>query len=154
MRLLLRATGFKNAAGVAKVWVHTDGDTWYDEDDAWYVANHQIDESNELNLYVEGVPSGIDGAPHLPPCRLRKRVGPARPPANAASRHTVAVFVLHDKNIDGRMNSILGYPREGVTASNNARGGPFGGPKWDEAKMAVDAEVEPCVIVDMEVWNP
>ena len=64
VRLLLRVTGFKNARDVAKVWVHTEGSTWYTDDDAWYVANHDIDpDTNSLVTYVDGVPSGSEGAP-------------------------------------------------------------------------------------------
>ena len=64
VRLLLRVTGFKNARDVAKVWVHTEGATWYTDDDAWYVANHDIDpDTNSLVTYVDGVPSGSEGAP-------------------------------------------------------------------------------------------
>jgi len=64
VRLLLRVTGFKNSRDVAKVWVHTDGSTWYTDDGAWYVANHNIDpDTNSLVTYVDGVPSGSEGAP-------------------------------------------------------------------------------------------
>ena len=73
----------------------------------------------------------------------------------------VGVFVLHDKNNDGRANTNwLGVPEEGMTASNDARGGfpvghPCGGnPCWDEAKMAVDAAIVGCVIIDMPMWYP
>lgn len=134
MRLLLRVTGFKNADDVAKVWVHAEGSTWYTDDGAWHVANHDIDpDTNSLVTYVDGVPSGSE----------------------------VGVFVLHDKNNDGRASTDwLGMPEEGMTASNGARGGfpvghPCGGdPCWDEAKMAVDAATAGCVIIDMPMWYP
>lgn len=79
VRLLLRVTGFKNARDVAKVWVHTEGSTWYTDDDAWYVANHDIDpDTNSLVTYVDGVPSGSEGAPcagnrRTAACYLRHR---------------------------------------------------------------------------------
>jgi len=46
---------------------------------------------------------------------------------------TYAVSVFHDENSNGRLDTnILGIPREGVGASNNARG-HFGPPKFDAA---------------------
>lgn len=86
----------------------------------------------------------------------------ALPPSlSCAPPATVGVFVLHDKNNDGRANTNwLGVPEEGMTASNDARGGfpvghPCGGdPCWDEAKMAVDAAIVGCVIIDMPMWYP
>ena len=164
MRLLLRVTGFKNADDVAKVWVHAEGSTWYTDDGAWHVANHDIDpDTNSLVTYVDGVPSGSEGAPctgnqtHvllLVRRHLRSRVA-------CAPLAAVGVFVLHDKNNDGRASTDwLGMPEEGMTASNGARGGfpvghPCGGdPCWDEAKMAVDAATAGCVIIDMPMWYP
>lgn len=66
----------------------------------------------------------------------------------------VAVFVHHDKNSDGRVNSFFGYPREGMAVSNGARGGPLGGPSWDDAKIPVDVNAGHCVLIELEIWNP
>lgn len=66
----------------------------------------------------------------------------------------VAVYVHHDKNSDGRVNTFFGYPREGMVASRGARGGPFGGPSWDDAKLSIDVSTESCVLLDMVIWNP
>ena len=134
VRLLLRTTGFKNAEKVAKVWVHTSSSTWFDNDNAWYTGNYNIDPTtNTMVGYVDGVPSGVD----------------------------VGVFVVHDKNNDGRANTNwIGMPTEGVTASNGARGGnpfthPCGGePCWSDAKIATNVATTPCVIVDMAMWYP
>jgi uncharacterized protein (DUF2141 family) len=44
-----------------------------------------------------------------------------------------AVSVFHDENSNGRLDTnFIGIPREGVGASNNARG-HFGPPKFDSA---------------------
>jgi uncharacterized protein (DUF2141 family) len=44
-----------------------------------------------------------------------------------------AVSVFHDENSNGKMDTnFMGIPREGVGASNNARG-HFGPPKFDDA---------------------
>jgi uncharacterized protein (DUF2141 family) len=46
-----------------------------------------------------------------------------------------AVSVFHDENSNGRLDTkLLGIPREGVGASNNARG-HLGPPKFDAAKF-------------------
>jgi uncharacterized protein (DUF2141 family) len=49
----------------------------------------------------------------------------------AAGRYAVSVF--HDENSNGKLDTnLLGIPREGVGASNNAKG-HFGPPKFDAA---------------------
>jgi uncharacterized protein (DUF2141 family) len=46
---------------------------------------------------------------------------------------TYAVSVFHDENSNGKLDTnFVGMPREGVGASNNARG-HFGPPKFDDA---------------------
>lgn len=51
--------------------------------------------------------------------------------AVAPGRYAVSVF--HDENSNGKMDTnFIGMPREGVGASNNARG-HFGPPKFDDA---------------------
>jgi uncharacterized protein (DUF2141 family) len=48
---------------------------------------------------------------------------------------TYAVSVFHDENSNGRLDTnFLGIPREGVGASNNARG-HFGPPKFHDASV-------------------
>jgi uncharacterized protein (DUF2141 family) len=52
---------------------------------------------------------------------------------------TYAVIVLHDENLNGKMDkNLLGIPREGYGASNNVRHA-FTPPKFDEASFAVAA---------------
>jgi uncharacterized protein (DUF2141 family) len=48
---------------------------------------------------------------------------------------TYAVSVIHDENSNGRLDTnVIGIPREGVGASNNAKG-HFGPPKFDAASF-------------------
>lgn len=50
-----------------------------------------------------------------------------------ASPGTYAVAVFHDENSNGKMDTnLIGMPREGVGASNNAQG-HFGPPPFDKA---------------------
>ena len=49
---------------------------------------------------------------------------------------TYAISVFHDENSNGKMDTnFMGIPREGVGASNNARG-HFGPPKFDAAAFS------------------
>lgn len=49
---------------------------------------------------------------------------------------TYAVSVFHDENLNGKLDSnFLGIPREGVGASNNAKG-HFGPPSFHDASFA------------------
>ena len=52
---------------------------------------------------------------------------------SAVAPGTYAVSVFHDENSNGRLDTnFMGIPREGVGASNDARG-HFGPPKFDAA---------------------
>ena len=47
-----------------------------------------------------------------------------------------AVAVMHDMDKDLRMDANwLGIPGEDLGVSNNVKGGPLGGPKWEVAKF-------------------
>ncbi len=53
---------------------------------------------------------------------------------------TSAVGVIHDENSNGKLDTnILGMPREGMGASNNAKG-HFGPPKFDDAKFELKSD--------------
>lgn len=158
VQVQLMVTNFRNGAGSARVYVHTAGDTWYDDSNAWYLVDHTINpDTLEMHAVIHGVPNGDSAQRHCqtacprPACAAASDPRP-HPPSHACA--AVAVFVHHDKNSDGRVNSFFGYPREGMVASNGARGGPFGGPSWDDAKIPVDVSTGHCVLLDMEMWNP
>jgi|SRR5580700_10678754 uncharacterized protein (DUF2141 family) len=52
---------------------------------------------------------------------------------------TYAVSVFHDENSNGKLDTnLMGIPREGVGASNNAKG-HFGPPKFDAAAFCFSA---------------
>lgn len=47
-----------------------------------------------------------------------------------------AVGVFHDLNKNGKLDAnFFGFPKEDMAVSNNAKGGPFGGPLWQQAKI-------------------
>lgn len=73
----------------------------------------------------------------------------------SATSGYVAAFALHDANNDGYAGSNwIGYPTEAVTATRGARGGPFGGPYWDDAKEAIGVGGEACATFEMRMWYP
>jgi uncharacterized protein (DUF2141 family) len=54
---------------------------------------------------------------------------------------TYAVAAFHDENGNGKLDrGMFGIPKEGVAASNDARG-HMGPPKWDDAKFVYKGEL-------------
>jgi uncharacterized protein (DUF2141 family) len=53
-----------------------------------------------------------------------------------------AVGVFHDLNKNGRLDTnFFGFPKEDMAVSNNAKGGPLGGPPWSQAKFQLAQSV-------------
>lgn len=53
---------------------------------------------------------------------------------------TYAISILHDENDNGKLDTnLIGIPKEGVGASNNAKG-KMGPPKYADAKFRVAAD--------------
>lgn len=52
-----------------------------------------------------------------------------------------AVMVVHDLKKKGKLDTnLIGMPRDGVAASNGAKGGPLGGPRWNVAVFKHDGK--------------
>ena len=52
-----------------------------------------------------------------------------------------ALGVFHDLNDNGKLETnFIGFPQEDIGVSGNAKGGPFGGPKWEETKFQLNQE--------------
>mmetsp|Transcript_17871 Transcript_17871/g.49564 ORF Transcript_17871/g.49564 Transcript_17871/m.49564 type:complete len:167 (-) Transcript_17871:358-858(-) len=52
-----------------------------------------------------------------------------------------AAFVFHDLSDNAKLNSnFIGIPTEDICISNNVKGGPMGGPKWETAKFVHDSK--------------
>jgi uncharacterized protein (DUF2141 family) len=63
-----------------------------------------------------------------------------------------AIMLIDDENNNGKLDTnFLGIPSEGCGASNGAAGGPFGGPKWDDAKFDVTCGDES--VVQVNLWS-
>jgi uncharacterized protein (DUF2141 family) len=66
-----------------------------------------------------------------------------------------SVMAYHDMTDDGQLSSnFLGIPTEDLCMSNNAKGGPMGAPKWEDAKfdhVCVSREGESTCLEPMEM---
>ena len=64
-----------------------------------------------------------------------------------------AIGILHDMDKNAEMNTNwIGIPREDLAISNNTKGGPFGGPKWADAKVTLKGDklsITPLKMVHM-----
>lgn len=64
-QLQLIVSNFKNGAGAARVYVHTTGDTWYDDSDAWHLVDHTINpDTLEMHATIFGIPDGDSARRH------------------------------------------------------------------------------------------
>jgi len=63
------------------------------------------------------------------------------------------VMLIDDENHNGELDTnFIGLPTEGVGASRGAAGGPFGGPKWDDAKFTIECGGE-ATLIPVELWK-
>ena len=124
-KIIISVTGntFKNSHAI--IWVHDSKETW---------------DTNE---------SMGDNAKY----KLAKEISPPTGTYDVEFdvAGTYAVILLNDENNNGKCDTnILGIPTEGVGASNGASGGPFGGPKWDDAKF--EAACGQQVDIPVTLW--
>ncbi len=106
-------------------------------------------EANQIQLEITGLRSdrgqllcALFSSPDDFPRRPEKAVARAKSAItnrhgtcefNGISPGTYAISVIHDENSNGKLDSkLMGIPREGVGASNDAKG-HFGPPKFDAA---------------------
>jgi uncharacterized protein (DUF2141 family) len=64
-----------------------------------------------------------------------------------------AVCAIHDVDSNKKLNqNFIGVPIEDIGTTNNVKGGPMGGPKWDVAKVTLQGKklvVTPLKMVHM-----
>jgi uncharacterized protein (DUF2141 family) len=89
--------------------------------------------------------AGPDGFPGKPTYKMVRTVGLTGKETTCSfsgvTPGTYAVAVFHDENGNGKLDTnFLGIPSEGVGVSNN-HAGSFGPPHWDDAKVAVTADI-------------
>lgn len=117
------ASGFESTAGVARLYLHTTESSWkvsYGMTNLAFMQTSKAIEGGTVSWNLE-VPGG-----------------------------TYAVMVLDDKDRNGKMKkNWLGIPKEGVGSSRGAKGGPFGGPKFDDAKVTIECDQSLMLTVDL-----
>jgi uncharacterized protein (DUF2141 family) len=80
---------------------------------------------------------------HYPDCSGDPQARQVNIPANRSSfrfddlpQGTYALTALHDENRNGKLDTILGIPREGFAFSNNPSIG-FGPPKYERVRFSI-----------------
>ena len=123
---------FVTAVGRCPAQTHpAQGNVVYVEVVGLHSSKGQI--SCSLFSSVEGFPKNVDkGVAHVfAPISDQRAV--CAFPGIASGIYAVSVF--HDENLNGKLDTnFLGVPREGVGASNDAKG-HMGPPKFDSAKF-------------------
>lgn len=118
---------FDSFSGLARVWVHATKSTWDYEygmsSRAFYRSSKQITNKNKMSWTLQ-LPVG-----------------------------EYAIMALDDEDKDNKMDTnFIGLPQEGVGSSNGASGGPFGGPKWTDAKFEIKCGEYKLAIIAL--WKP
>ena len=66
-----------------------------------------------------------------------------------------AVGVFHDLNKNGELDTnFIGFPKEDMAVSNNAKGGPLGGPTWKETKVQLAKPQLKLVVLKIYPFGP
>lgn len=109
--IIVEAVGFENDKGKARLLLFSDKEKKYfpSEQDSAFIRRILPIEDNKVVFQLDSLPYG-----------------------------DYAVSVHHDENNDGKVNSNwLGIPKEGLGASNNAKG-TFGPPSFEKAKITLN----------------
>jgi uncharacterized protein (DUF2141 family) len=66
-----------------------------------------------------------------------------------------AVGVFHDLNKNGELDTnFIGFPKEDMAISNNAKGGPLGGPTWKKSKVRLAAPILKLATLKVYPFGP
>ncbi|GMI49929.1 hypothetical protein ScalyP_jg3129 [Parmales sp. scaly parma] len=115
----------------AILWIHNTKTTW-DENDAM-----------NNNAYIKKVDEISPGMVLGSAIKFQMQIPPGE----------YGVMLIDDENHNGELDTnFIGLPTEGVGASRGAAGGPFGGPKWDDAKFTIECGGE-ATLIPVELWK-
>lgn len=103
----VQLTGLRNANGLVRVCLTNDRGRYLQCDKVPGAVGRSIPAGQAARIHLGTVPAG-----------------------------TYALLVIHDENRDGKLNMMLGIPREGFGFSNNPAMRPRA-PRWDEIRFAV-----------------
>jgi uncharacterized protein (DUF2141 family) len=99
-----------------------------------------------LRLYAgpDGYPT--DGAKAVRQIRQRIAGGQATLELTGLAAGSYAIGCVHDENGNGKLDTnLLGIPKEGVCASNDAKG-RMGPPRWEDARFSLGPDGAALVI--------
>jgi len=119
--LIVQVAGFENNTGNARLLLFDSSGKKHfpSQDDKAYIKKVQPIQANKAVFILEGLPYG-----------------------------DYAISVHHDENADGEVNTNwLGIPKEGLGASNDAKGS-FGPPSFDKARVTLD-KAEITITINM-----
>lgn len=110
--------GFNNSNGQVLIYLHNKS-TSFPSDSENAIINRIVQIQNKTaKVKIENVVSGL-----------------------------YAVAIVHDENSDGKLETnFVGIPKEGVGASNNARGN-FGPPSFDDASFKLENDTNLMITV-------
>ena len=110
--------GFKNNKGQALIYLHNKSDSFPSDPDEAVASRIVKIQNKTAKARFENVESGL-----------------------------YAVATVHDENSDGKLETnFIGIPKEGVGASNNARG-RFGPPSFDDASFKLENDAHLLITV-------
>lgn len=108
--LTVVVTGFKTNSGKAMLALHHKPEAFPNKDASAYTRITATIQNNTATFVLSQIPYG-----------------------------TYAIAVFHDENNNNKLDfSLIGYPSEKFGFSNNAKV-TFAPPKWDEAKIVLQA---------------
>lgn len=120
--IILEMANFKNDNGKVRVSLFQSKEGFPEDFKKAYTFVTQSIENNKAEVIFEDIPYG-----------------------------EYAIGFLHDENLDGELNTNwLGMPKEGIAASNNAKG-RFGPPSFNDSKFLFNSDSLKQVI---EIINP
>jgi uncharacterized protein (DUF2141 family) len=113
--------GVRSVVGAVRIALWNSSDSWLQ------------DESRSYHQRFDLHPSDVGDEARF------ETLLPAMPVEDAFGQPLeYAMMAIHDLNDLGSLDTnLIGIPRDGISCSNGASGGPSGGPKWNAAKFVL-----------------
>ena len=120
-KLRVQIYGVRSVVGAVRIALWNSSDSWLQ------------DESRSYHQRFDLHPSDVGDEARF------ETLLPAMPVEDAFGQPLeYAMMAIHDLNDLGSLDTnLIGIPRDGISCSNGASGGPSGGPKWNAAKFVL-----------------
>ena len=125
-KLRVEVGGLRSPIGAIRISLWNTAGTWLNDEESCFHCRYDLDQSH--------VGDGAIFEANLP----------ALPVVDASgSPVEYGCMAIHDlKDLGVLDTNMIGIPRDGISCSNGATGGPGGGPKWEAAKFVLAEEAE------------